>query len=204
MNGEFFSFLLAFIIFFSISRKCCSENPTCSLQIDDCSYTVAVKKNLSTCRNSKYLYYGNARKRRSVDAGKSNVNDGVHMELQKMRRKVGRLERRLTRSMEDLATRVLRGVRKIEQHIIGNHEKRDLRVSARTYRSLCPKGFTTIYNGDSCYLMSNFNATWSEAKDYCTALNSDLIALGSIREHNLISFLIKNSQGKFPIAHFIH
>ncbi|XP_033750616.1 perlucin-like [Pecten maximus] len=59
--------------------------------------------------------------------------------------------------------------------------------------SRCPHGFDFVKSWESCYMLSNFNATWYEARDYCAALESELVGLKNEKEHNLLAFIIKNS-----------
>ncbi|XP_069138815.1 snaclec 7-like [Argopecten irradians] len=97
--------------------------------------------------------------------------------------------------MSDLSKRLLRGVRGLEDKLdsLTNEEqrKRDTEESGGDVR--CPHGFDFVKSWESCYMLSNFNATWYEARDYCAALESELVGLKNEKEHNLLAFIIKNS-----------
>ncbi|KAK3097164.1 hypothetical protein FSP39_006980 [Pinctada imbricata] len=176
--GNIVSFICLCFILCACASKLKSDGVngvnSCSISLDQNSYTIFLEK------------YVDQNAHDNGDSSKRSSNRGNV--------RLSTLEKRLARSMRDLISQIRRGVRKIQQHLgkTGNHKKRD--IYKKNKRSFCPAGFTTVYNGDACYLLSNFDATWYEAKDFCTAINSDLLALGSIREYNLVTFLIKNNQ----------
>ncbi|XP_064619707.1 C-type lectin domain family 4 member D-like [Lineus longissimus] len=135
------------------------------------------------------------------------------------------LEARLTRQMEALSIRTLRGVRRIEtkmqeltktgmdrrlvrldaeaqggsqgglndQRIIS---ERSILCNERGESNKCPTLFTGIDGWETCYLFSNFNATWQQARDYCAALGANLVVMETNKEHYLVNLLIKQKMTK--------
>nr|AEW43448.1 C-type lectin [Solen grandis] len=93
--------------------------------------------------------------------------------------------------MRNLSKRVLRGMRRIESAIdtmSSGHKKRGMGSGGR-----CPTGFVTLEGWSNCYLFSLFNTSWYEARDYCNAFDSEMVSLGSLKEHYVVTFLIKNN-----------
>ncbi|XP_074651664.1 uncharacterized protein LOC141906316 [Tubulanus polymorphus] len=59
----------------------------------------------------------------------------------------------------------------------------------------CPEMFTSLTGWESCYMFSNFNTTWHHARDLCSAVEANLVAVETDREQQLISLLIKQKSG---------
>ena len=122
----------------------------------------------------------------------SDIEQQISTEL--LAKKIKRVQNKLSKEMEHLSTRVLRGVRRIESvvmELVGQQTKQ-----ARANPSSCPSGFETVDNWKSCYLMSKFNTSWYDAKDYCNALDSHVVSLLTLKEHYIVTYLIRNNPGK--------
>ena len=102
--------------------------------------------------------------------------------------------------MDELSDEIRDGFRRMEDKIraIETPSQSKRAVRYLPINNPCPKDFLPVDVGklQSCYLLSNFNTTWYEAKSYCTALGSHLVAFGSIREHYVLTYMIKNHPGK--------
>ena len=130
------------------------------------------------------------------------------------------LELRLTRQMESLSIRVLRGVRRIEDKLkeldavdsMNKYERYQAAAKQESLqntqpacpptqiveerRPLCPSLFEGIDEWDRCYLFSNFNTTWQHAWDYCLALGSNLVTIETNKEHFLVNLMVKQRNSK--------
>lgn len=101
----------------------------------------------------------------------------------------------LDKNMNALSVRLLRGMRRLEQNIKQIMAQKGLNT-IMPQATKCKQGFISIDNWPSCYLLSNFQTTWFEAKDFCSAQDADMIAMGTVKEHYITSFLIRNSKRK--------
>ena len=116
--------------------------------------------------------------------------------------------------MEGLSIRSLRHMRKIrkdlekmsssmdllrsQQSSYQNSGNPDRRSLSKTKRGLsCPAEFVTVGTWTSCYRFSNFNTTWHEAREYCSAFGADLVSLDTLKESYILDYLIKSNPGKF-------
>nr|QKW90612.1 C-type lectin [Sinonovacula constricta] len=99
-------------------------------------------------------------------------------------------QHKLTKEMRKLSKRVLRGVRKFET-LLDNLEEKPMKIGMGAQEP-CPPGFVHLKGWPFCYLFSRFNASWYEARDFCNAFDSDMVSLGSLKEHYVVTFLIKN------------
>ena len=80
-----------------------------------------------------------------------------------------------------IQTKLIRGVRKMDSLInslVAKKPRRTLLLG-----DLCPPGFETLDNWGKCYLFSTFNTTWYEARDFCNALDSEVVGMETIQEH---------------------
>lgn len=130
----------------------------------------------------------------------NDLAEGLEQEVVRLKRKIGRMERKLSQSFNALSRDVSQGLRRMEDKIDNGqsgHSKREIRHLSS--QSPCPADFHTIDVNklQTCYLMSNFNTTWYEANEYCMALGSNLVALDTVQEHYVLTYLIKNHPGKF-------
>ncbi|WAQ97784.1 CLC4G-like protein [Mya arenaria] len=128
----------------------------------------------------------------SIQTYVTNTQSDLTTGINSLTERYKKLEHKLSKEMKQLSKRVLRGARKLESLV---NEFVDTGKKGSWSRSgQCPEGFVT--HDDkwlSCYMMSSFNATWYEAREICTALDSDLVSLNSVKEHFLVSFFIKNN-----------
>lgn len=209
------TYFITFILFVFISKidGLKSDSAKCFVKMNNFTYEISIlekhgltpkqkenfeewsnNKNEEKTSNSKSYH---SRYKRSTTAGESQVSD---LEVSRLKRKIGRLEKKLSESMDDLSKEVTKGFRRMEEKIrdIGTpgHSKREVRYLPS--QTPCPQDFHLIDIGklQTCYLLSNFNTTWYEANEYCTALGSDLVALESIQEHYVLTYMIKNHHGK--------
>lgn len=117
------------------------------------------------------------------------------------------LEQKIMRNVNMLSVRVLKAIRAMEA-TIKDFEKSKLTIQNSTVNDTsvtltCLDDFQSVGNGSSCYLLSRFEATWDEAKAYCFAYDSNLVAVESRKEYYAVSFLIKNNQGKLVMKYII-
>ena len=146
----------------------------------------------------------------AVDAGGGSDLDQVSL------KKIENLEQTLIRMMEGLSTRSLRHIRQI---------KTDLRQMSQSMNQLkaktaaaaaavssgtgggsgraklneatqCPPEFVGGGTWPSCYRLALFNASWHEARDYCTAFGANLLSLDTIKEAYIIDYVIKSNPGE--------
>ncbi|CAC5420299.1 unnamed protein product [Mytilus coruscus] len=209
------TYFVTFILFVFISKNegLKSDSAKCFVKLNNFTYEINILEKHGSAQKQKQNrnieeWSSNAneqktlnsktyhsRYKRSTTAGEPQVLD---LEVSRLKRKIGRLEKKLSESMDDLSKEVTKGFRRMEEKIrdIGtpSHSKREVRyLSSQTP---CPQDFQLIDVGklQSCYLLSNFNTTWYEANEYCTALGSDLVALESIQEHYVLTYIVKNHQ----------
>jgi len=60
----------------------------------------------------------------------------------------------------------------------------------------CPAEFVGVGTWRSCYRFSMFEASWHEAKEYCSAFGANLLTLETMKEAYIIDYLIKSNTGK--------
>lgn len=59
----------------------------------------------------------------------------------------------------------------------------------------CPHEFVGVGRWRTCYRFSNFEASWHEAREYCSAFGANLVSLDSMKEAYIIDYLIKSHPG---------
>ncbi|KAL3865783.1 hypothetical protein ACJMK2_043138 [Sinanodonta woodiana] len=188
------AFLLAFSFHFGNNTDIDNslvKQQTCSLLLSpNCYYTLTMtrdpKCNLTDSTND----HTGIRRKRSTETvqlqAASTENDAILHKLKKM-------DHKLSKSMESLSTRVLRGVRKMEAIVDDVLTKQSKRTSGNQNDGVCSAGFQTVEKWPYCYLFSTFNTTWFEARDYCAAFDADLVTLDTLKEHYIVTFLMKNN-----------
>lgn len=115
-------------------------------------------------------------------------------------KKLDALESRLIKMMEGLSIRSLRHIRQI---------KSDLREMTNTMNLLklktrggkkgqleCPPEFVGVGTWTSCYRFATFNASWHQAREYCSAFGANLVALETLKEAYILDYLIRSNPGK--------
>ena len=134
--------------------------------------------------------------------------NNIHQELPTER--LDELEKKLTKMMEGLSVRSLRHIRQIRNDLrqlsesmsllgTSNREggsKRKRKAPEPTPPVSCPDEFSSVGTWASCYRFSTFNSTWHEAREYCSALGSNLVSLESLQESYILNYLIKSNPGK--------
>jgi len=165
----------------------------CNVKLNDCEYEVSVLPS-NGCTGQGHTKQ--SRSKRNSGSGQYEISE-ISKQVESMSNKLDRMEQKLTREMRDLSKRVLRGARKLEATVLDRSSKGSQRSR------LCPEGFVTVDGCSSCYMLSRFNTSWFEAIDFCTALDSNLVALEQSKEHFLVTFLIRNSPGKYE-NYFYH
>jgi len=145
----------------------------------------------------------------------SGSDDSV-MPMQKLEM----LEEKLVKMMEQLSIRSLRHIRRIRADLRqmtqsmsaikarsmqpggaldavavaagGGHEGIVVRSNGHTR---CPGEFVGVGRWRTCYRFSNFDASWHEAREYCSAFGANLVSLDSMKEAYIIDYLIKSHPG---------
>ena len=187
------------LILLSVIFMCCLNTSSggessCEVTVNDCNYTLSLSPSNSCHGNSNY---GIRSKRSSKE--KIEIPSEYIPVVTVLSKKLRRIQNRLTREMAALSTRVLRGVRKIETLMSEDVAKQATKRGISYPTKSCPEGFVTMERWPYCYMFSTFNTTWYEARDFCAAFDSDMVALGSLKEHYIVTFLIKNNNGTLKI-----
>ncbi len=178
------------------SRRSTLSNQ-CSIFHNGCTYDLVLTN--AQCMNDKVDILD--RLYRDMPAPmESNVIDNMVDEVDIVpASRMDRLERKLTKMMEGLSIRSLRHIRQI---------KADLRGMTDTINSLrkggpkneapmeCPPEFISIGTWPSCYRFSTFNATWHQAREYCSAVGANLVTMDTLKEAYILDYLIKSHPGK--------
>lgn len=172
---------------------------SCEVSLGDCNFTLSLSPS-NSCYDSGH---GN-RVKRSTSMEKIEIPPDQVPLASILSKKIKRLQNRLTKEMTALSTRVLRGIRKIETIMSEDVAKQPLKRGISQSRKTCPEGFITLQGWPYCYMFSMFNTTWYEARDFCAAFDSDMVALGSLKEHYIVTFLIKNNVGMYLLYYFSH
>ena len=60
----------------------------------------------------------------------------------------------------------------------------------------CPLEFVGVGTWRSCYRFSNFEASWHEAREYCSAFGANLVSIDTMKEAYIVDYLIKSNPGK--------
>jgi len=131
-------------------------------------------------------------------------------------KKLELLETKLVKMMEQLSIRSLRHIRQIRSDL----RQMTQSVTAFRARSMqkgggvdvaggggsgvvvrpsghtrCPNEFVSVGRWRACYRFSNFDASWHEAREYCSAFGANLVSLDSMKEAYIIDYLIKSHPG---------
>ncbi|XP_071110441.1 lectin BRA-2-like [Haliotis cracherodii] len=181
---------IAFVLTVVVGLLRSVEGHSCDVTIDGCEYELKISAKSKTCTNINPFvsYYRQKRSVSETAETDQQVNPITREDLKQLSKKV-------TRMLDKLSTRVLRWWRKLDQKVDELSVKSNGRMRSQSVHlsNRCPDGFIGIENWPSCYLLSHFNTSWYEAKDYCGAFESDLVAMGTVREHYILSFVIKNN-----------
>ena len=174
-----------FVVFlFTTSNTYSKRTNSCDIMIDSCIYNVEIHP-------TQICKLQSTRRHKRADSINLEKSDAAPLTPKDFHQ----LSKKLIRITEQMSVRILRWWRKLDKKMdamTGSSQKR---------RSLdrnngCPDHFIGLKNWPSCYLFSRFNTSWYNAKDFCIAFDSDLVAMGTVKEHFLLTFFIKNNIGK--------
>ena len=124
------------------------------------------------------------------------------------------LEGKLVKMMEQLSIRSLRHIRQIRADLRQMTQSMTA-IKARSMRpggavdgvgsagviirpnghTRCPDDFVGVGRWRTCYRFSNFDASWHEAREYCSAFGANVVSLDSMKEAYIIDYLIKSHSG---------
>ena len=96
--------------------------------------------------------------------------------------------RQMTQSMMAIKARPMRGGSGVDSAVSGV-------VTGPSGHTRCPDEFVGVGRWRNCYRFSNFEASWHEAREYCSAFGANLVSLDSMKEAYIIDYLIKSHQG---------
>ena len=99
--------------------------------------------------------------------------------------------RQMTQSMTAIKARSMRG----DSGIDGVGGGGSGVISRPNGHTRCPDEFVTVGRWRNCYRFSNFDASWHEAREYCSAFGANLVSLDSMKEAYIIDYLIKSYPG---------
>lgn len=172
------------IVILFLTLETSAADAKCELNIDNCNYKLTLLPS-NNCKNMTFL---KSRSKRSEENGEE-MSDIVH-KMESLQTEFSKMEKKLVKEMNHLSKRVLRGARRVELLTEDAMTKGHAKKKGR-----CPDGFESFDNWEKCYMFSTFNASWYDAREYCQAMDSDLVALQSKNEHYLVSFKILNNPG---------
>jgi hypothetical protein len=113
--------------------------------------------------------------------------------------KLSQLENRLIKMMEGLSVRSLRHIRQIKSDLRDMSSSMNLlKMRSRNGKKgqlECPPKFVGVGTWTSCYRFSTFNATWHQAREYCSAFGANLAALETMKEAYILDYLIRSNKG---------
>jgi len=98
--------------------------------------------------------------------------------------------RQMTQSMTAIKARSMRAGSGVD--VGGTGSGVVIRPSGHTR---CPDEFVGVGRWRTCYRFSNFDASWHEAREYCSAFGANLVSLDSMKEAYIIDYLIKSHPG---------
>jgi hypothetical protein len=122
-------------------------------------------------------------------------------------RRLDAMDEKLSRMLKDLSVRSLRQLRQIKKdlHKISTSIKDTMTAAGSATGQLpaiatgsvsslvpCLPEFQRVGAWPSCYRFSMFNATWHEAREYCSAFGANLLALDSLKEAHIIDYLLNS------------
>lgn len=192
---------IMYLLMLALLKVAASDNKMdCILKLDSCEYKLHLKPNENNhgqCQNVQLWgephRLTSHRARRSDNSNNNNDDDDSYKGATKF-------EKKILKSIDQLSVRMLRGVRRIERQVDDLVES--LKLDKEKPPKKCPTGFVSIDNWPSCYMFSSFDMSWYEAKDYCAAFDSDLVSLGTTREHFIVTYFIKNNKGKMFLSFY--
>ena len=150
--------------------------------------------------------------RYQVSPAENNINkDQVELdkivrdELETNSKRLTELEEKLTRMMEGLSVRSLRHFRKIKTDMgaimssVRSMSKQDGGRLREGATSRCPADFISTGTWESCYMFSNFNTSWDDARAFCGALGANLVAIETEKEAFVLDGLIQTNTGELSL-----
>jgi len=129
-------------------------------------------------------------------------------------KKLESLESKLVKMMEQLSIRSLRHIRQIRADLrqmtqsvaalkragSGVDDSRPGVAIRPNGHTRCPDEFVGVGRWRTCYRFSNFDASWHEAREYCSAFGANLVSLDSMKEAYIIDYLIKSHPGSIHLS----
>ena len=187
-------YLKSLITIFLLTSACVARDATnkCTVKDGNCQYHVV----LTGGGECNVQYQGNDRSSRGFTTSSKTTDSGLQTSM--LSKQMQAMDTKVTKLIEGLSIRTLRHVRQIRSSLkqvlaaVNGMRVRQKKESVFT----CPPGFTTMGSWSSCYKFSTFNTTWHEAREYCSAFGSNLVALENIKEQYILDYLIKSSEGK--------
>ncbi|XP_041373245.1 C-type lectin domain family 4 member K-like [Gigantopelta aegis] len=175
----FWCLFLAFLL--QTSETYSERTNSCDVMIDECIYNVQI-------RSTEICKKQSTSRRKRADSVTLERLENAPLTPKDFHQ----LSKKLIRITEQMSVRILRWWRKLDKKIDAmtgsSHQRRSLERN-----NGCPDHFVGLKNWPSCYLFSKFNTSWYNAKDFCMAFDSDLVAMGTVKEHFLLTFFIKNN-----------
>ena len=149
----------------------------------------------------KALYGYNPSSQNDINKESLQLEKVMRDELETNSKRLTELDEKLTKMMEGLSVRSLRHFRKIKSDMdliaasVKSMSEHETEKSGRSERSTdrCPPEFMTVGSWSSCYRFSNFNETWSEAKEFCSAFGANLVSIENEKEFYILDGLIKSN-----------
>ncbi|XP_050403059.1 lectin BRA-2 [Patella vulgata] len=163
-----------------------SSSNSCSVDLHGCDYSVSVTPK-SKCKPTDFHDIVDV-KRYRIKRSETSEDDNAPITKAEFKK----LSKKVSKTVDKLSVRVLRWWRKLARKMDELHNKGPKERSLADTNHNCPERFIGIKDWTSCYLLSNFNTSWYDAKDYCGAFEGDLVSMGTVKEHFLLTFLIKN------------
>ena len=183
-------------MFVSGSKLNTLKLPSCTIFQGACQYQVSVTG--SNCMSQDAPI--------GIQTIRDSLKEDNAIAEEKEGKKLDELEKKLTKMMEGLSVRSLRHIRQIRNDLREMSTTMNLLKHQGTKRRggmTCPPEFTSVGTWTSCYRFSTFNATWHEAREYCSAFGADLVSPNTMKEAYIMDYLIKSSPGK-PTHLFSH
>ena len=194
-----FSVIMALLSLCVAGYQYPDDKHRCTIYNGGCAYHVVLAgSNCGMVNDAPVYRYTTSVQEVQQPIAKEKVIKEEEPEAEESLKKLDRLERKLLKMMEGLSVRSLRHVRQIKTELREVTSALNLmqHQSKRRKGLTCPANFVSVGPWSSCYKFSTFNTTWHEAREYCSAFESDLIALDTLKESYILDYLIKSNSGE--------
>lgn len=189
-------FLLMTLLPLCIGYTYPNEQNRCTIYNGGCAYHVMLSgSDCEMVRDAPVSnYYASVQEVQEVTAKVAAKEEDTKESIKKL----DSLERKLLKMMEGLSVRSLRHIRQIKTELreVTNAINLMQHADRRKKGVTCPANFISVGAWSSCYRFSTFNTTWHEAREYCSAFGSDLVALDTVKESYILDYLLKSNPGK--------